>query len=319
MYNALKQVGISNREAANVLLNTELVLGGKPIYSRLHDYPWLSRECVHVTPGKRNANEFQDFATSAHILLNKALENLKTKWRPKPKTAEESAGILTNLLADKWAKPMEGALLNYHIDASMYRNALSQMSDLELETRREYALLHLILFIAIGCTADPYIGYKAIQDYASSRMNASFHTEIGNPDDIQDDSPQAISFVLIRCNADGMMKNIHSIYPVAEGELGTEIGMAPSSPFPIADVDKGVSRRHARVFRQGQNWYVEGLGSTNGTWVIRQGDESARVEIEPPKRERPRSWESKPYEIQRGDVIDLGHFTYFRLDSMLNG
>ena len=32
--------------------------------------------------------------------------------------------------------------------------------------------------------------------------------------------------------------------------------------------DGGMSRQHARVFRSGDGWYVEDLGSTNGTYAL---------------------------------------------------
>ncbi|MEZ4255794.1 MAG: GGDEF domain-containing protein [Polyangiales bacterium] len=43
------------------------------------------------------------------------------------------------------------------------------------------------------------------------------------------------------------------------------IGRGPTASARIEDT--GLSRMHARVFRRGEHWYVEDLGSTNGTWI----------------------------------------------------
>ena len=43
------------------------------------------------------------------------------------------------------------------------------------------------------------------------------------------------------------------------------IGRVPESDIILPD--RQVSRRHARIFRQGDVYYIEDLGSKNGTWV----------------------------------------------------
>ncbi len=58
-------------------------------------------------------------------------------------------------------------------------------------------------------------------------------------------------------------------YPLGQGEL--RVGRANAStgeaPEIAIDWDDAISRRHARVFSQGTNQYVEDSGSTNGTLV----------------------------------------------------
>lgn len=41
--------------------------------------------------------------------------------------------------------------------------------------------------------------------------------------------------------------------------------------------DSGMSRSHARLFRQGVHWYLEDLGSTNGTWIGGQAVNAPRI------------------------------------------
>jgi pSer/pThr/pTyr-binding forkhead associated (FHA) protein len=47
------------------------------------------------------------------------------------------------------------------------------------------------------------------------------------------------------------------------------IGRLPSSDITLQG-DSLISRRHARLFRQKNDYFVEDLGSSNGTYVIRE-------------------------------------------------
>ncbi len=68
-----------------------------------------------------------------------------------------------------------------------------------------------------------------------------------------------------------------------------------SRVFPDVDLtahggyEAGVSRRHCRLFRQGEQFFVEDLASTNGTRVNGQ--------VIPPNQPRP---------IKDGDILELG-------------
>jgi pSer/pThr/pTyr-binding forkhead associated (FHA) protein len=55
---------------------------------------------------------------------------------------------------------------------------------------------------------------------------------------------------------------VGTIYDVAGGAT---IGRSRSSRIPITD--QFISTTHARVFRKGHFWFVEDLGSLNGTYV----------------------------------------------------
>ncbi len=48
-------------------------------------------------------------------------------------------------------------------------------------------------------------------------------------------------------------------------ETGQELGRSPDAGIVLAD--RGVSRRHARIWHREGHWYVEDLGSSNGTHV----------------------------------------------------
>jgi predicted component of type VI protein secretion system len=72
----------------------------------------------------------------------------------------------------------------------------------------------------------------------------------------------------------------------AEFFLGRDL----ANDIPIPDVE--ISRRHARIFLQGNLVFIEDLGSTNGTFV-----NGTRI--------------SSPKELHQGDVITLAENTKF--------
>jgi len=54
-----------------------------------------------------------------------------------------------------------------------------------------------------------------------------------------------------------------AVFEIKEGH--TEMGRSPDVQIPIADA--GLSRRHARISMEGDDYFIEDLGSTNGTFL----------------------------------------------------
>jgi pSer/pThr/pTyr-binding forkhead associated (FHA) protein len=71
-------------------------------------------------------------------------------------------------------------------------------------------------------------------------------------------------------------------------QLGNEASIGRAAGCQITVDDTYVSQIHARVFQHEGQWYVEDLGSTNGTWMNRQ-----KV--------------SGPMQLQRGDRLQVGN------------
>ncbi len=71
-------------------------------------------------------------------------------------------------------------------------------------------------------------------------------------------------------------------------ESGQDIGRAPDAGIVLSD--RGVSRRHAKIYQRDGNWFLEDLGSSNGTHV-----NGVRVQ--------------QPVQLHSGDQLQLGPFT----------
>jgi serine/threonine-protein kinase len=53
------------------------------------------------------------------------------------------------------------------------------------------------------------------------------------------------------------------------GRWDADNGIFPDVDLDAHDSDAKVSRRHAKLYRTGENYFIEDLGSTNGTYVNR--------------------------------------------------
>jgi len=94
-----------------------------------------------------------------------------------------------------------------------------------------------------------------------------------------------------------VVRGVNAQLPFPPGRQAVVIGRSDpgSGIFPDIDLNAyggtkaGVSRKHARVFLQGKQHYLEDLGSTNCTYVNRQ-------KLIP----------NKPYPLNAGDLVRIG-------------
>ena len=304
MYADFKNFGLKNRDVALVLLDADRSFGDTTLRDRIESRTQLSRSFVHVAPGEVSEGLFNDFAQSSQTLMSRIASKMK----------ERRETEVTRSIGEHYAGPaaqeMQAALRAYGIDDSMYRNTVNHISKLGMVNEADRSLLYLMLFVATGCTGDPRKAANAVEDFSSSRVGASYRTTEAVVDDFQDDvDDDDFELGLMRI-VGGKLKGTSGFYKISPTEQGTEIGALASEPGSITDVDEDVSRHHARIYKSGRSYYIIGLKSTNGTTVI-SGDDKQEHVVEPPKRERPRDYVPKPYEIFPTDTICLGASTRF--------
>lgn len=309
MYAELKTLGISNRDAAIVLLDSDRMYGDSTVLNRIDSRTQLSRSFVHVAPGEVPPFLFRDFQQSSLTLMGRIIAKSKSR------NQADAVRQLSERLSGEAAEAMQKALRDYNIDDSVYRNALARIANLELDSETDRALLYLMLFVVTGCTGNPQEGALTVERFSADRVGASFKTTeatVGVADE-QTEDDYALGLMRI---VSGRLKGPDAFYRLAANERGTEIGALSSEPGAITDVDEDVSRRHARIYKEGAHWYIVGLKSTNGTTII-SGDDKMEYVVEPPKRERGRDYTPKPREIFPTDTICLGASTRFMVMPMM--
>ena len=312
LYAEMKALGLSNRDTAMVLLDTSYSLGGVNLVDRIESRPQLSRTIVHVAPGEMSPRLFKDFGQSSQVLMGRIVARMR-----KDGSRDAAGELLQRFTTGESSQNMQQALRDYNLDDSLYRNALAYISGLKLEGNSDRAHLCLMLFVVTGCTGDPAKGAQAVEQFSANRVGASFRTteDHVNLDATIEEAEDDYNLGLMRI-VGGRLKGADAFYQLNPTEQGTEIGALSSEKGAITDVDADVSRHHARIYKQGSHWYIVGLKSTNGTTVISGADKIEHV-VEPPKRERPRTYVPEPFEIFPTDTICLGSSTRFMVMPMM--
>ena len=81
------------------------------------------------------------------------------------------------------------------------------------------------------------------------------------------------------------------------GRTDPHTGIFPQVDLTMYDPETKVSRKHARIYRQGEDYLVEDLGSVNGTFLNSPNGKSVRLN------------KSTPQKLSAGDVLKLGGTT----------
>lgn len=304
MYAAFKHFGMSNRDVANLLINTKLTFDGRMIQDRVSESSQLSRRIVRTKPGDLTIGMFNNFHLTCPRLTNKLIECVAIKYCGGDLAA--ASRELSRQLSGECAEKMAAALSFYGIDEFMYRNMVSYINHVDLIDENGRAVLHTMLFTITGCVGSPNTASLLTMDYATEFLGADYQTAptviTNEPAGAQ--LPSGAGLGVVRM-VDGRIKagtRMHVLNPE-----GTEIGLFPQAKHTVCDVGEDASRRHAFAWRQEGCWYLKDLGSTNGTHVI-DGSTGAEVELEP---------NGAPYEIHPTDTICLGKTTRFLIMPVL--
>jgi len=302
-----KQAKLSNRDAALILLSTRPIYAGRSPRDRIGERTFLSREVVHVQPDRINPSIYGDFFQSAQTITSR-LVGLKG-W------GDEAYQQVVSRYSGEAANMMVELLNAYGREWRIYANTVMRVHSMKLARENDRAVLLVLAFLAVGCLADARAASDLVERFANEKLARSFGTVIT---DVQpkvqqtlfDNTPDLLGLVRV---VSGVIRP--PIYPLSQGPKGTVIGSLPSENSCITDVEVDVSRQHLIVWYQNQQWWCQGLDSTNGTFLIsgRTGD---IVVVEPPRSERSAHYAATPIPLESGDTLCLGRRTRFQVMQM---
>jgi len=288
--------GISNRNAARVLLSDTVVIGGKTPRSRIDSRTYLSREVVHVTPDRVFPGMFADFYISTQTLCGRIMTRHSDL---------EIVDHYSNLAASN----MAGALAAFGINAQMYRNEVVRLRSARLQREQDRPLLLFMLFCITGCLADVSQAIRLVEEFAQRKLTLDLAT-ITTASSVVTTMAGTSGPALL-----GLLRIVNGvaqppIYPLSPE--GSTIGAHAVGPGAITNVGSDVSRLHARIWRDGTRWLCEGLSSTNGTSII-LGVDGSMVLVEPPRNQRGFNVSYPPQEIHEGDMLCMGRTRFLIL------
>ncbi len=302
-----KRAKLSNRDAALILLSTRPIYAGRSPRDRIGERTFLSREVVHVLPDRINPSVYGDFFQSAQTITSRlvgvngwgdgACRQVITRY------SGDAASVMVNLLNA------------YGREGRIYANTVMRVRSMQLARENDRAVLLVLAFIAVGCLADARASSDLVERFTREKLARSFGTVVTNvrpkvQQTLYDNAPDLIGLVRV---INGAIRP--PIYPLSQGPKGTVVGSLPTEDSSITDVEVDVSRRHLIVWYQNKQWWCQGLGSTNGTFLIR-GITGDILTVEAPRMSRSASAPALPIAIEAGDTLCLGRRTRFQVIQM---
>ena len=303
MYSHLKELGIMFRDAASLLMKTDVSFAGRTIESRIAEKTQLSRRFVHVAPGELPVELFRDFRESSEDIMQMLLAQSASA-----DIRSQTANSLCEHFRSETARDMAASLAAFRLGSQLYLNTVGYIDRLRTDGEFQRLKLHIMLFITVGCTADERLASNAVISHAAGELHATFSTPATEqPAVMRTAVPGDMPLALMRIAEGGVVASASS-YKL--DPLGTELGLLSDSDCAITDVGEDVSRRHARIWREDGAWYIADLDSTNGTSIVR-GSDLAEVVVAPPRANRDVRLVPEQVRIEPADIIKLGNTTSF--------
>ena len=282
--------GISHKELAGYVLSDRPLSDGRSPASRAGDRTWVSRFVVHAPVGSLQDKYFCDFGTASQ----RVMARLKSG---RGRTFDNRA--ILGLVTGEGAELMGRALASCHQDVQLFRNALARFAQSEGYTLGERAEMALVLFVAMGCSAN----VRASVAYAQEFVRSVHGGRVSTPASAMraaaapcGDARTALGLMRVR---DGYVTA--GPYWVDPAGDGAEVGALATGEGDVTDVEEDVSARHLRVWHDAdRGWLVRDLGSTNGTWLASGATGEAR-RLEP----------GADAPVRPGDELRLGAATSF--------
>ena len=234
-----QQAGISNRDAALILLSTRPIYAGRSPRDRIGERTFLSREVVHVTPNKINPAIYGDFSQSAQTITSR-LAGIHG-W------GDKAHAQVISRYAGEAATNMVRLLDAYGREGRIYANTVMRVGSLRLSRESDRAVLLVLAFVVAGCLADPRAASEEVERFTREKLAREMGTLISDPtpraqQTMFDGAPNLLGLVRV---VSGSIRP--PIYPLSQGPKGTVIGSIPSEGSSITDVEVDVSRQHLMV------------------------------------------------------------------------
>lgn len=299
MYSILKQLKVSNKEAANLLLSDTQMHGGQLLKDRIEERTFLSR-LTHGNPGDYPESFFSDFPNAAQTLCARVARN---------GSAVSDMTAIAEYLLGQPLTDMEIACKEAGLDGSLFTNLVKSTKAHTGLSDADRASAIMLAYVATGCLGDPVRATELVNGFLSSSASRGFHTELADESSYAEvPRSEDMKIALVRV-IDGAL-DLSSMHVLNTDEDGTVIGSMSTDPHSINDVGPLVSKRHVRVYRDNDGlWWAQGLGSTNGTKLI-DGADKHEVVVEAPKAERGKQTAS-PVALNVGDALHLAGTTVF--------
>lgn len=292
MFDIFKRAAhLSHIELCGLVLSSRPLADGRSPQSRAADRSWVSRFIVRAPVGTLQQRYFAEYGTSAARIMSQLALRQRN---PMDSTA------VINMVCGPAGEPMVRALEECHQDTNLYRNALDRLSQAAELMPAERAEAVLVLFVAVGCSADVRTSVTYAIDYA--------HTTCGGATS----TPRSLSTSSAAGEAEGTPAHPLGLLCVQNGyvvsvprwiqpsEEGVEIGALATGEGGITD---DVSARHAHIWCDDSGaWFVEDLSSTNGTVVV-NGATSVCIQVEP----------GRSAQLNPGDELKLGESTTYAI------
>lgn len=299
MYSILKQLKLSNKEAASLLLSDTQMHGGQLLMDRIEERTFLFR-LTHGNPGEYPESYFANLSNVAQTLCARAVRN---------GSSVSSMVDLAEHLSGQPLADMEAACKEAGLDGSLFSNLVKSTKEHPGLSEANRASAIMLAYIAVGCLGDSARATELVNGFLASTASRGFQTELAN-ESAYSESPKSedIKIALVRV-IDGAL-DLNSMHVLNTDEDGTVIGSMATDSSSINDVGPLVSKKHVRVYRDNAGaWWAQGLGSTNGTKLI-DGADKHEVVVEAPKAERGGA-SSKPVPLHVGDALHLAGTTVF--------
>lgn len=290
-----RQGGISHKELASLILSERPLADGRSPVNRASDRTWLSHFVVRAPIGSLQPRYFKDHGLAAQRVLSRLRSRVGFTM-----TYEK----VIDLICGEVGEAMDRALSLCHQDVALYRNALTRFKLGSGYTTGERAEALMVLFIAVGCSANvPY----AVR-YTTEYVERSFGGRAGTPES-SSFAPEATAASGAACEPrpiglmrieDGYLVGVP--HWIATESEGVRIGALACGENDITDVEPDVSAEHVLVRWGGEDagWTARDLGSTNGTELLRASD-GVCVELA----------FDEDVELHAGDELRLGASTAF--------